>query len=167
MKRMKRSIPLPSVAAALALLLVFASAGMAATQARQSQEDDIREAVFRWQFNHNVSGLQTNAKVYFLAVGEKGGDPSDEFMKRFVGNKPPVRKRSQCTANAGRRVLDKQTGEQGLIFNVTSLRWISDTEVEAEGGYYEAGLSSSGNIYTLKKDNGKWKMTRDKLVEIS
>ena len=92
---------------------------------------------------------------------------SDEFIKRFAGNKPPVRKRSYCTANAGKGVLDKQTGEQGLIFNVTSLRWISDTEVEAEGGYYEAGLSSSGNICALKKEKGKWKVTTDKLVEIS
>jgi hypothetical protein len=153
--------------ASLFLLFVFASAGVAADKARQSQEDDIREAVFRWQFDHNVSGQQKKAKVYFLAVGEKYGDPSDEFIKRFADNKPPVRKRSECSADAGKGVLDKKTGEQGLIFHVTSIKWISDTEVEAEGGYYEAGLSASGNIYTLKKEKGKWQVTKDKLVEIS
>ena len=53
--------------------------------------------------------------------------------------------------------LGQKTGEQGLIFRVTSIKCISDTEVEAKGGYYEAGLSASGNIYTLKKEraNGR------------
>ncbi len=32
--------------------------------ARESQEDDIREAVFRWQFAHNASSQQQSAKVY-------------------------------------------------------------------------------------------------------
>jgi hypothetical protein len=151
----------------LFLLFVFLSVGMGADNARQSQEDDIREAVFRWQFDHNVSGQQKKAKVYFLAVGEKYSDPSDQFIKRFADNKPPVRKRSECTADAGKGVLDKKTGEQGLLFHVTSIKWKSDAQVEVEGGYYEAGLSASGNIYTLKNERGKWKVTNDKLVEIS
>ena len=61
--------------------------------------------------------------------------------------------------------MDKKTGEQGLIFNVTRIQWKSDTEVE--GGYYEAGLSASGNTYTLKKDKGKWQVTKDKMDWIS
>jgi hypothetical protein len=151
----------------LFLFLAFASVSVGADPARQRQEDDIREAVFRWQFDHNVSGQQKKAKVYFLSVGDNYGDPSDEFIKRFADNKPPVRKRSECTADAGKGVLDKKTGGQGLIFNVTRIQWKSDTEVEVEGGYYEAGLSASGNTYTLKKDKGKWQVTKDKLDEIS
>jgi len=151
----------------LFLFLAFASVSVGADPARQRQEDDIREAVFRWQFDHNLSGQQKKAKVYFLSVGDKYGDPSDEFIKRFADNKAPVRKRSECTVDAGKGVLDKKTGEQGLIFNVTRIQWKSDTEVEVEGGYYEAGLSASGNIYTLKNERGKWKVTNDKLVEIS
>ena len=151
----------------LFLLFAFLSVGMGADNARQSQEDDIREAVFRWQFDHNVSGQQKKAKVYSLAVGEKYSDPSDQFMKRFADNQPPVRKRSECNADAGKGVLDKKTGEQGLLFHVTSIKWKSDAQVEVEGGYYEAGLSASGNIYTLKNERGNWKVTNDKLVEIS
>ena len=155
------------IIASLSLLVAFTSVGMAADQARQLQEEDIREAVFRWQFDNNVSGQQKRAKVYFLAVGEKSGDPSDELLKRFADHQPPVRKRSACTADAGKGVLDKRTGEQGLLFRVTNIKWKSDTEVEVEGGYYEAGLSASGNLYTLKKEQGKWKVVNDKLVEIS
>ncbi len=151
----------------LILVLAFCSLGFAADKTRQSQEEDIYEAVFRWQFEHNVSGQQKTAQVYFVAVGEKYGDPSDEFMKRFAGNKPPVRKRSECSADVGKGVLDKKTGERGLLFHVTRIKWKSETEVEAKGGYYEAGRSASGNIYTLKKNKGKWTVTNDKLVEIS
>jgi hypothetical protein len=151
----------------LLFLFAFASLGLAADKARESQTDDIREAVFLWQFEHNASGQQTNAQVYFLEVGEKGGDPGDEFMKRFTGHKPPVRKVSACSASADQGVLDKKTGEKGLIFRVTSIKWKSDTSVDVSGGYYEAGESASGNTYTAKKEKGKWQVTNNKMHWIS
>ena len=151
--------------ARLFLLFAFTSLGFAADKARESQTDDIREAVFRWQFEQNGSYQKQSAKVYFLEVGEKEGDPSAEFIKRFAGNKPPVRKRSECNidmrTNVG--VTDKKTGEKGLILRVWKIEWKSDTEVDVKGGYYEHGLSASGNTYTLKKKNGKWTVTNDKL----
>jgi hypothetical protein len=155
------------IIAQLFLLVGFASLGLAADKSRENQTGDIREAVFRWQFDHNASGQQKKAQVYFLEIGQKGGDPSDEFMKRFVDHKPPVRKVSACSADAGKGVLDKTTGEKGLIFRVTSIDWKSDTEVDVQGGYYEAGESASGNTYTLKKEKGKWKVTNDKMHWIS
>jgi hypothetical protein len=149
------------------LLLAFASLGFAADKARESQTDDIREAVFRWQFDHNASGQQKKAQVYFLAIGEKGDDLTDEFMKRFADHKPPVRKVSACSSDAGKGVRDKKTGETGLIFRIRKIEWKSDTQVEVKGGYYEGGLSASGNTYTVKKENGKWKVTNDKMDWIS
>jgi len=116
---------------------------------------------------HNGSGQQRNAEVYFLEVGEKGADPTDEFMKRFADQKPPVRKVSACTASAGKGVLDKKTGQKGLIFRITSIEWKSDKKIDVRGGYYEAGLSASGNTYTVKKEKGKWKVTNDKMHWIS
>lgn len=56
---------------------------------------------------------------------------------------------------------------KALIFRVTSIKWKSDTEVDVSGGYYEAGLSASGNTYTVKKEKGKWKVTNDKMHWIS
>lgn len=152
----------------IAFLLLFVSSwvGLSADDARKNQEDDIREAVFRWQFDHNASAQQGKAKVYFLEVGEREGDPSDEFMKRFAGNKPPVRRRSECSVSA-RGDSDKKTGEKGLVFRVRIIEWKSDTEVDVEGGYHEHGLSASGNTYTLKRENGKWKVTNDKMHWIS
>lgn len=67
------------------------------TQAGQSRTEaqeklDICEAVFRYQFEHNASGAQQKAKAYFLKIHNK--DPSDEFLARFKGHTPPVKKGS-------------------------------------------------------------------------
>jgi hypothetical protein len=149
------------------LLFAFASVCLAEDKIGKFQVDDIREAVFRYQFDHNDSGQQKSAKVYFIGVGEKAADPSDDFMKRFADHLPPVRKASASHFITGKGLLDKKTGERGLAFQVTTIKWISDTEVEVSGGYYEAELSSSGNTYTVQKKNRKWKVTKNKLDWIS
>ena len=155
------------------LLLACTSLGFAADKdkdkdkVRERQVDDIREVVFRWQFDHNASGQQKKAQVYFLGFHGKEGDPTDEFMKRFAGHIPSVRKASACESNAKQGVRDKTTGEKGLIFRVSSVRWKSDTEVEVEGGYNESGVSASSNVYVVKKVDGKWKVTSDKMMTIS
>lgn len=129
--------------------------GFQSADIRPRDEDDVREAVFLFQFDHNASGLQQNAKVYFLSLGGGDRDPSDEFMERFRGLKPPVKKVSECTASVT-GVKDKETGEHGLIFRVTSIKWVSDSEVEVEGGYHEASESASGNTYLLLREGERW-----------
>ncbi len=151
----------------LFLLLAFASVVVAAEDARQSREDDVREAVFRWQIAQHDSGQQIEPRIFFLQVGEKDGDPTDEFIKRFADIKPPVQKGSECRVSVSTGALDKKTGKRGLIFRVRSIVWKSDTEVEVKGGYYEGGRSASGNTYTLKKEKEKWKVTNDKMDWIS
>jgi hypothetical protein len=141
----------------LLLMCVWACPGSAD---RLSQEDDIREAVFRYQFDHNASGQQRNAQVYCLAVGDKQGDPSEQLIKRFGDHTPPVRKMSECSTSPVKGVVEKRTGKRGLVFRVTNIRWISELEVEVAGGYYEAGLSSSGNTYTVTKPHGRWEVPK-------
>gem|GEM_PF-3393868 len=60
-----------------------------------------------------------------------------------------------------------KTGERGLLFDLGEIRWISDDTVEIDGGYYEGGLSASGNTYFLKKKTGKWIVERDRMHWIS
>ena len=119
----------------------------------------------------NASGQQQRTGAYFLEVTDlKSGkqiDPSPAFLKRFAGHKPRVAAVSQCSASADKGVRDKKTGEQGLIFSVDDIYWISETQVRVGGGYYEAGLSASGNTYTLEKKNGKWVVVKDVMNWIS
>lgn len=130
----------------------------------QADEDNIREAVFRYQFVHNASGQQQSAKVYFLSVGDNE-DPSDAFMARFDKHKLPVKKRSQATGNT--EVIDKETGERGLKFCVTTIEPLTEDKVVVDGGYYEAGLSASGNVYTVERKDQRWVVTKDKMLWIS
>ncbi len=140
------------------------------TLPRSAQEDDIREAVFRYQFEHNASGTQQTAQFYCLSLGEysKDIDPDDGLMQRFQGHKPAVKKVSQCICSPEVGVKDKEIGQSGgLVFRVTSIRWISNTEVEVEGGYYEGGLSASGNVYQVVRKGNQWVVTDDKMRWIS
>jgi len=138
-----------------------------ADKAREAQADDIREAVFRWQFSHNGSAQQKEAGAYYLGIGARRHDPAEPFLMRFAGHSPPVRKVSACNSDPRKGVLDKGRGTAGLIFYITTIEWKSDTEVEVQGGFYEARLSASANTYTLKKEDGKWRVTHDKVHWIS
>jgi hypothetical protein len=88
-------------------LLAFASFVFAADKGRSRQEDDGREAVFRYQFDHNASGQQRSAHAYCLALGDKDADPSEGFIKRFAHNKPRVRKASACHIASSSALIDK------------------------------------------------------------
>ncbi len=130
----------------------------ALTPAQAAMVDDICEVVFRWQFANNGSGLQEMAKGHYLSVGETT-DPSDEFMRRFRGHTPPVKRVSECELTVfGSVVKDRTTGERGLIFRVTDIVWRSDTEVEVTGGYYEASMSGSTIHWRVAREGDQWKV---------
>jgi hypothetical protein len=59
-------------------------------------------------------------------------------------------------------VVDKKTGEQGVIFQIRDIQLKSDTEAEVSGEYYEGSLHGSENTCTVKKEKGGWKVTKDK-----
>jgi hypothetical protein len=119
------------------------------------------------EFRNNASGQQESAGVYCLEVGEHR-DPSDQFMRRFDGYKPPVRKASECSIHGFEGVVtDIRTGKTGLILKVDDIKWLSDTEVEVWGGYYEGNLGASGDSYKVVKQRGKWQVVDHKIHSIS
>jgi hypothetical protein len=118
-----------------------------------SLELDICEAVFRHQFQHNASAVQQKAAAYFLEIRKE--DPSAELLARFAGNEPPVLAGSKFEIG------------KGLQFRVTSIEWQDDDTVKVTGGYSEASLSASGNVYTLEPDDDSWEVTDDEMEWIS
>lgn len=150
------------------LLLVIVPSGFTIDTDRSSQEDDIREAVFRYQFDHNASGLQKRAHAFCLVIGldDKNSDPSDQFMKRFAHHKPAVRKASSCHWNSI-QVVENRTGRAALVFWCSKITWVSDIEVSVDGGYEEGNVSASSSTYTVRKQNGKWAVTNDRMTMIS
>ncbi len=149
------------------LLFALASVSLANDASHSSQEDDIREAVFRYQFEHNASGQQKDAHDYFLSIGEHESDPSEDFMKRFAGHKPPVRKASASRLNTFGAVINRRTGQPGLLFSLGNITWVSEAEVTVYGGYSEANTSASANTYTATKEKGQWRVVKDEMNAIS
>lgn len=131
-------------------------------------EDGVREAVFRHLFDHNASGQQKAAKVYCLEIEGKL-DPSPELLRRFAGNQPPVKKASLCSfkGGTGRGGVEDETGAKGLIFRIDTIQHASADTATVEGGYFEAGLSASGNIYELVKEGDLWIVKQDTMKWIS
>lgn len=147
------------------LVAPFTSCRSSDTAARIASERDICEAVFRYQFTHNASGQQTNAGVFFLSM--TNADPDDSFMNRFAGDTPPVKKASLASSDTRTIVMDPETKANGLILQIENIRWITEEKVEVDGGYFEAGDSSSGNTYYLEKQKGRWIVIKDGMHWIS
>ncbi len=156
----------------LVLLVALTVAG--AEQARSKDEDDVREVAFKSLINETAAAQQ-GYRVYFFSVGLKWTDdnhftykdPSDEFMKRFAGRKPPVRKVSDSRKADGGRVEERSTGQPGVIFMIDNLRWTSDNGAEASCSVYKSGLNGFALKYTLSRTNNQWKVTSRSLVSVS
>lgn len=113
---------------------------------------DVFEAVFRYQFKYNGAGAQ-QPPAYYLELMEK--DPSEAFLARFKGHVPPVRKSSEFVER------------KGLKFWVESIEWGTNGQVVVFGGYYEGGMSASGNQYTVIRQDHKWIVIKDEMIWIS
>jgi hypothetical protein len=131
---------------------------------QSSFQDDIREAVFRYQFEHGWP-LEFPPVAYFLAIEGRSRasdrDPDDAFMSRFDGHQPPTLKASLVTDRVIEGVTHRDTGERGLILRVTEITWITGAEVTVEGSIYQSGAGAEGHEYRVVLDGGRWTVVED------
>jgi hypothetical protein len=129
-----------------------------AYDSRQKAEDNAREAAFRYWFVDIAKPSNMNA--YYLSFGpiHNDIDPSDEFMKRFEGHEPPVKKASQCEYSRS-SVRDRITGKIGLLFWATGIKWVNSKEIEVNSGWYLDGLGASGCVLHIVLENKRWWVT--------
>lgn len=163
-----------SVRAAVAFLacafLAFACMSPEARQEerRRAEVDDVREAVFRYEFEHNASAAQNKVRYYFISIDDGKVDPTPQFLARFKDISPRVLPGSAgAQSPLDTRIHHKIDGAKGLSFNVGEIKWIGDDKVEVEGGYFESGLSASGNTYTVERRSGVWTVTENHMWWIS
>ncbi|MEA2600218.1 MAG: hypothetical protein QOF89_1210 [Acidobacteriota bacterium] len=152
---------------ATVLLLALSIAGCASSSPATSNpavaapshaaaEPEIFEAVFRYQFDHNASGIQKQAERYCLYLpGETSPDAT--FLHRFEGNQPPVLAADECERKSGK----------SLFFRINKLQWHKENEVWVRGGYFEGNLSSSVESYRVLFKNGKWAVEGARMEAIS
>ena len=133
-----------------------ATSSPAPAPSHAAAEPDIFEAVFRYQFDHNASGIQKKAERYCLELpGERSPDAA--FLQRFAGHQPPVAAAEECQRKAGKN----------LFFRINRLDWHKDNEVWVRGGYFEGNLSSSIESYRVQLKDGKWVVTGARMEAIS
>jgi hypothetical protein len=125
-------------------------------QDRFAAQDEILEAVFRYQFQHNASALQSKADRYCLTLPQDK-NPGEDFLHRFNGNQPPAVSADECNRKKG----------NDLFFRIQNLDWRSDQEVWVRGGYWEGNLSSSVELYQVVRKDGKWTVAGSRMEAIS
>lgn len=141
----------------LLLLATFAAPPMTqkgeSESPRTAQEENIHEAVFRYQFAH----VELIFAYHFIAID--GKNPSEEFLQRFRDNDPPVRPISEAerVKKPMKMVVSKDDQKQGVIFYVGPVKWISDTKADVEGRF-ECGdtCDELSGVYHVSLQDGHW-----------
>jgi hypothetical protein len=144
----------------LLLALFCTSCGSSAKISRAKAPDDIREAVFRYQF---AQFQRTGEHIFFLTIS--GEDPSDEFMKRFGADTASVRKGSEINPRV--RVVEKKTGARAVGCAVGAIKWTGDKTVELPASYRVGTQSAALYNFGLKWEQGNWKITSRKFMGVS
>jgi hypothetical protein len=122
---------------------------------RSVEQDRVAEALIRHLLQEH-QGL----RVYFLS--RDGADPSDDFMRRFQGERPVIKKRSLSVRGKYRSILDKESGAIAAIVSVGSVKWISDSEVEVGGGFYDGEVIEYR--YRMVRSNVGWSVSSKEFV---
>jgi len=139
---------------------------------RFANEDDIREVVIRklmedWYKSGDKSEAQAknhtdkeiaahlNFKVFFVSVN--GRDPDRQFLDRFRDIPRTIKGVSQSKISKHRlAVVDRKTGQFGIIFSADEIHWKDASSVEVQGGYHCDGRCAAGETYELRREHGKW-----------
>jgi len=127
--------------------------------------DTLLERAFRFQFEHNHSGLQQRAAAYFIAL-EHDRDPDQPFLDRFAGHQPPVRALSQAQMDSD-RVRDPVSGGEALIFRIRALSYAAPGEATLTGGYFEGPVSASFVTLHATCRNGAWQISKSGPQKVS
>jgi biotin carboxyl carrier protein len=121
------------------------------TASLSDEEEDVYEAVFRYQFANSVP--PANMPAYFLQV--RGVNPPADLLRRFDGNRPPVL--------AGWRF---RTGA-GVLFKVGNIERTGEDAAAVGGGFYVGMLGASAKAYFIVRKEGRWVVEREETLWIA
>jgi hypothetical protein len=170
----------------LSCLLCGATASQEATVSdqRSADEEDIRESVIRKQMedwikdgdkneaeakDETEKGIakMLNFRIFFISLN--GNDPSDDFINRFHDIPRAIKKGSAAEVARVQRmpVVDKASGQRGIVFSADRIRRLGKDSAEVDGGYHCDGLCGAGIKFKVKRENGRWVVKRTKMQWIS
>lgn len=135
-----------------------------------TDDDAVRLAVYRYLVGHNASGGQTSVAFVCLEISQHdhASDPSPFIMTAMRGSRPQAVPGSACeSSSSGVFLKGDHAKGRGLVFRTEEVH-IDGDKATVTGGYFETGLSASGNVYTLERQrDGTWLVTSDEMQWIS
>jgi hypothetical protein len=141
--------------------------GCASNLSKADEELRIQQSVLRYQFGHNAAANRYHIFCIAISEGETESDAPKELIRDLNDASHKVVKHSDCNAHIDNGVTERSSGKPALMLNVGKVNWLAKDEVVVEGGYYENGLSSSGNTYHVKRVSGVWQVVQNQLNWIS
>ena len=112
---------------------------------QEAIQDDVMETVL--QPPNEVQSKAEGITVCYLSI--RGGDPSDSFLLRYAGHRPPVKKASE-----------RKGRFDGVVLFVSTLKQIDKDTYEVAGGSYSGPLNAAGCVYTVQRVEKKWTITK-------
>ena len=140
------------IAALLAPLAGFARP-QNAPAANAQTEEDVREAVFRYQFK------SLDLRVAFFFISVDGKNPSAAFLDRFRDHDPVVRVASDAKFEKKpiQNYVEKHTEKQGIMFRQEAIRWVSDTQADVQGSVECGDLCNPATgVYHVARTGNQW-----------
>lgn len=130
---------------------------------KAEEELRIQQSVLRYQFEHNAAANKYG--IFCIAMGERetNSDAPTKLIRDLNDASHKVVKHSDCNAHIDDGVTERSSGKPALMLNVGKVNWVAKDEAVVDGGYYENGLSASGNTYHLKKVSGVWQVVQNQL----
>ncbi len=116
-------------------------------------ESAIAEAVFAFQIKENP--LNGAYHHYFLAIGDDQ-DPGNELMARMKKLRYSIKPFSDASYSNDGRVIDKQTGELGIIIKVNKVTLKGKNEAQVSGSVKTSGENLHGYVYSVFLEGDRW-----------
>ncbi len=161
-KRFRLILSIIAIVLTLALVMVLWLVPLPAS------EDDLTEAVLRYQFQQTNISARPDVKALCIQIGILNSDPSAEFLNRFEGNNPPVIKGSRCgfLPESG-QMTNKTSGSPAVSFTVSTVSGQLFGQAVVDASQVSGNLGGAGFSYTVKKQDNKWVVTDNLMNWIS
>jgi hypothetical protein len=146
----------------LALLVLCGCTTVSTRQYRADEEQTILEAVLL----DNLASWDKN-RVVFVATQTPDGtciDLPDAVISRIRAAGVPARNASESTTDEHTAVIDKASGNPGIIYYAGVLKWSGKSKVEVVAGTTCASLGGGFTKFIMKKRDGKWIRTKIKIM---
>ena len=116
-------------------------------------ESDATETVVR-QILRDAGTNEPSA--FYLAWGHRLTAPSDAFLARFGGHRPPVKSYAASRVLPTGHIVDSATGKVGAMLQIAEVEKKSDSEFDVEAALSSLPVMSNRFVYTVIQQDGRW-----------